>query len=263
MIRKLVRVIAVLLVLAIVLLVVIALSLDRLLKAGIEKGGTAVLGVPTTVERASVSIPEGTLQLDQFVLGSPEGFEAPEMFRLGHMHVTLDLLSLRGNEIVVKDVIIDGPEVTLEFAGGKTNWGVLSERLKGEPSKEEKEMKDIRVDRVVFRNAKIKLKGVPLAETRGIPLPNVEVTDLRTADGEGLKARDAIAQVVASLREKMAGALEDTLPAEQLSSLKRQIASGVEAAGGLIGGGTKPKEVPKDILGGKDTEGEGKSAEEQ
>jgi hypothetical protein len=78
-----------------------------------------------------------------------------------------------------------------------------------------------------------------------------------------LKARDAIAQVVASLREKMAGALEDTLPAEQLSSLKRQIASGVEAAGGLIGGGTKAKEVPKDILGGKDTEGEGKSAEEQ
>jgi hypothetical protein len=256
MIRKLIRVIAVLVVVVIVLLVVIALNVDRLLKAGVEKGGTAVLGVLTDVERASVSIPKGTVQLDQLVLGSPEGFDAPEMFRLGHMDVTLDLLSLRRDEIVVKEVLIDGPEVTLEFAGGRTNWGVLLERLRDEPSEEEEEMKNIGIDRVVVRNGKIKLKGVPIAETHGIPLPNIELTDLRSPEGDGLKARDALARVVVSLREKMAGALEDRIPEEQMASLKRHVASGVEAAEGLVEEVVKPKELLKDIMGDEGTEDE-------
>lgn len=256
MIRKLIRVVAVLIVLAVVLVIVIALSLDRLVKAGVEKGGTAVLGVPTELNSASVSVLGGTLELNGLVLGNLEGFQAPEMFRLGSMQVALDLWSLRGDEIVVHEIVVDGPQITLESTGGKTNWGVLAGGLKDEPSEEEREMKNIRIDRIVVRNGRIMLEGFPLVETSGIRLPDLEITGLSTADGKGMMVGQALAQVLASLSEKMTEALRETLPAEDLAELKEELESGVKAAAEeLLEGVTRPKDILRGILG--DGEGEG------
>jgi hypothetical protein len=202
----------------------------------VEKGGTLVLGVPTELDGASVSILAGSFGLDGLTLASPEGFEAPEMFRLGHGHAKADLASLMSDEIVIREVVIDGPEITFELSEGKTNWGVLMERLKSEPTEEEKEAgKRIRIDRIVFSNGKVKLAGIPLAGTVGVPLPDLEIRNLGAADGTGVTVRTALTDIVASLNTSVVSVVKGALPAEQLAELGDELESVLTGAGELAG----------------------------
>ena len=112
--KKLLKVIVVLVVLAAIVGVVVIINLDRIVKVGVEKGGSLILGVPVRVDNVSVSLTGGSIGLDGLTLGSPEGFSAKEMFKLGHAHVDVDLWSLRTEEMVVHEVVVDGAEITFE-----------------------------------------------------------------------------------------------------------------------------------------------------
>jgi hypothetical protein len=251
MIRLAKRVIVVLVglvVLVIIVAVILIANLGKLVEAGVEKGGTLVLGVPTELDGASVSILAGSVGLDGLTLGSPKGFEAPEMFRLGHGHTKADLASLMSDEIVVREVVIDGPEIVFEFSGRKTNWGVLMERLRSEPTEEEKKAgKKIRIDRIVFSNGKVKLAGIPLAGTAGIPLPDLEIRNLGAPDGTGVTIRTALTDVVASLNTSVVGVVKGAMPAEQLADLGDELESVLTGTGDLAGeAGVAAEEVVKD-----------------
>ncbi len=191
--KKLIKLLVVVVVLLAIGAVILLLSLNRAAKVAVETGGSMVLGVPTTLEKTKVSVRDGTFGFDGLVLGSPEGFKADEIFRLGHGHVEVKLASLLGDEVV-----IDSAETTIEMSGGRINWDVIMEGLKGEPSEEEKEemTKSIRLDRRVFTNGKINIEGMPVR----VPLPTVEIKDIRTADGTGVTVRNVLVQVVESLR---------------------------------------------------------------
>ncbi|MHC4480821.1 MAG: DUF748 domain-containing protein [Planctomycetota bacterium] len=238
-VRRIVIVVAVVLVLVLVVGLLVVGNLDGLVETGVEKGGTLVLGVPTELEAASVSLLGGEVGLDGLTLGSPEGFDAPQMFELAHAHTTVDVGSLTSDEIVVHEVVVDGAEVTLELAGGKTNWGVLMGRLKSEapPEKEEEKAaagRKIRIDRVAFTGGKIKLAAIPVAGSVSVPLPDVEVKDLRTAEGKGVTVKKALADVIQSLYTSILVAVKDVVPAEQLAELSRELESLVGEAGAKL-----------------------------
>jgi len=159
-------------------------------KKAVTTVGPMVLGVPVELEKASVSPLRGKVALEGFALGSPEGFEAPEMFRVGRVSVHASIMSFLSDELVVHEVEIDAPEMTLEVEGTRTNWGALIAQLEKEeeeaaeaPAEEApKAQKKIRVGVIRFTNGKVKITGVPLAGSEGIPLPSLEVTDFGTAD---------------------------------------------------------------------------------
>ena len=236
MIRRLLRILALLVVLAVVGAVILVLNLNKVIKSGVEKGGQLVLKVPTTLQSASVRLTEGTVGLDGLTVGSPDGFSADPMLRLAHTHATVDLWSLRSDEIIVKEVVVDGLEVTYERADGKSNWSVLMERLQGEPTEDEKEELPARIclDKLVFKNGTIRVVGLPVLKEVSIPLPEIKLTDLRTADGKGKTARQVLSQVSAALYRGVVGAMEGFLPAEELRKVRGEAQSMLKEAGGLI-----------------------------
>jgi len=200
-------------------------NLDKIIKVGVEKGGTMVLGVSTTLEGATVDVPNGTVGLDGLLLGSPEGFSEPGMFKLGHAHTTVDLGSIRKDELIIREVVIDGPEITLEFDGTRTNWGTLLENLESEPKQEEarkKSQKSVRVDRIVFSNGKVRIAGVPAVGGATVPLPRLEITDLAPADGTVQTVGGVLADVVRSLYTSVVGAAGSVLPLEQVQALGQE-----------------------------------------
>ena len=87
-VKKLIGIAVVLLVLVVIAVILLVLNLGKVVKIGVEKGGSLVLDVPVTLDDASVSILKGSAGLDGLKLGSPEGFKAPEMFALGHARLT-------------------------------------------------------------------------------------------------------------------------------------------------------------------------------
>lgn len=91
-------------------IVVVALNLNGIVKKGIVTVGPMVLGVPVELEKASVSPLRGRVALEGFALGSPEGFEAPEMFRVGRVSVRAKIMSFLSDELVVHEVEIDAAE---------------------------------------------------------------------------------------------------------------------------------------------------------
>jgi len=241
--RKLLMVVVPVAVILVVGVVLLAANLGKVVKLGVERGGSMVLGVPTSLDDASVSILGGSVGLEGLTIGSPEGFESPEMFQLGHAHATVDLWSLRSDEIVVHEVVVDEPVITLELSGGKTNWGVLMGRLKKEPKEaeeegaeaEEAEGKKIRIDRLVFSNGKIRIAGIPLAETATVPLPSLEIKDIGTADGSGVTAAKAGTQIVEGLYTSILDAVGGVIPSEELEKLRAEALSVAGAAAGAIG----------------------------
>ncbi len=245
MLKRLLRLVIVLVLLLVIAAVLIIINLNRFVRAGVERGGSAALGVSTTLEKASVSILDGTVGLDGLRLGSPEGFSAAEMFKLDHAYARVDVLSLRTDEIVVHEVIIDGPEIILEFAGARTNWGVLLKRLKEETSEEGVEEKEateqkaarkrIRVDRIVFKNGKISIAGIPLVGTLGVPLPQVEIRDLGTREGGGLTAKQVLVAVVAGLYRSILGVARVVLAAAGPEAMGDALGSMLKEAGGILG----------------------------
>ncbi len=232
--RKLLIAGGVVVVLLVVGVIMVASNLDKIIKLGVEKGGTLILGVPTQLDGVTVAVRKGTVGLDELVLGSPEGFSEPSMFELAHAHTTVDIGSLRGDEIVVHEVVIDGPKITLEFAGGTTNWGTVLNRLEGEPKEEEakqKSQKKIRVERILFSNGKIRIAGIPLAGSATVPLPTLEITDLAPADGTPQTVGNVLADVIRSLYKAILTAAKDVVPTEQIEKLGKEVWSAAGDAG--------------------------------
>ncbi len=226
-----------LIVLLVVLGVLLVLNLDRVVKAGVEKGGTLILGVPTKLDSASVSLLGGTVDLNGLTLGSPEGFDAPEMLRLGHAHVSVDLGSLRSKEMVVHEVVIDGAEVTLEFSGTKTNWGALMKHLESEPAEEEQKRKSerkLRISRIVFSNGSVNVRGIPLTSSATLGLPDLEITEFGTGEGTASTVVGVLAGVVRQLYCSVLGAAKGLIPAEQMQEIAGELKSLAGEAGGAL-----------------------------
>jgi len=261
LIKKLIGIAVVLVVLVVIAAVLLVLNLGKVVKIGVEKGGSVVLDVPVTLDDASVSILKGSAGLDGLKLGSPEGFKAPEMFALGHASLSMDVWSVRKDEIVVHEVIVDGAEVTFELSGTKSNWGVLTDHLKKESSEEkEKGQKRVRIDRIVFRNGQVKVGGLPLDAEAGVELPEFEVTNLRTTAGEGLTPDQLLLRILAALNVQIAGSLKGTIvPGADLKRLESDAKDLLEStAGDILGDDTKKsiKDSLGGLLGGDDEEEE-------
>jgi hypothetical protein len=240
------------LVVAVVLLIA---NLDRIARVGVTRGGSAVLGVPVDLKEADVSL-SGSVGMEQFTIGSPEGYKADHMFKLDRGHVEAEVMSFLSDEIVVRDVLIDGPEVTLELKGGKANWAVLLDRLKSksekeEPPEEEAAKKRMRIDHLVIRKGKIRLVGLPTGAV-SVPLPKVEMHDI----GKKEKAKrlpGAVLEVVRGLYAAILTGAGDVLPAEQMKKLTGDVSDVLKDASKLIEGaggetGKKAKKAVGDPL---------------
>jgi len=235
--KKILIVVGTVLVLLVGVVILVATNLDKIVKMGVEEGGTLVLGVPTQLEGATVTVRDGTVGLDGLVIGNPEGFKEPSMFELGHAHTSVDIGSLRSAEIVVREVVIDGAEITLEFGEGTTNWAVLLKRLESEPKDEEvkrKSQKQLRVDRILFTNGKIRIAGIPVAGSATIPLPTLEITDLAPADGTPSTVGNVLADVIRSLYASILTAATDVLPVEQIEKLAEEAGAVLSDAAGAV-----------------------------
>jgi hypothetical protein len=151
----------------------------------------------------------------------------------------VDLGSIRSDEIVINEVVIDGPEVTLEFSGTKTNWGTLLEGLQkgAEQEQEQPESgagKAVRIDRILFTNGKVHVAGIPALGTASVPLPKLEITHSAEEKAERRTVRQVALDTVTHLYAGIAGAAKGIVPAEQLKMLAGEAGELLKGAGAAV-----------------------------
>ncbi len=264
--------------LIVIVVVVIWLWGDAAARKGVEIGGTQALGVDTTLNSATIGWLGGSVALRGLKIANPEGYKTDRLFALGHGRVACNISSLLTDEVVVREILIEEPELTIELKPGlppRSNLGDLLASLKsrGEapPKKEEakaaaKESEQkFRVD--LIRVTKTKVRFHLLAgKTADIVLPDIELREVRNSDGTLPRMVDIFRQVLVGVSVSALKSAQGIVPDDLLKSFGDPLASAQK----LIGGGVKiageAAGIAVDAAGkvvgtaGKAAEGVGKAA---
>ncbi len=100
-------------------------NLDSLIKAAIEKYGSAATQTAVTADSVKLSLSSGAGTISGLSIGNPPGFTSPQALGVGAISVQLDTSSLTGNgPIVLRTINIAQPQINYEVTGGVSLTGV-------------------------------------------------------------------------------------------------------------------------------------------
>lgn len=213
--KRIVAVAAIVVVLGVAATVAVALSAGRMIKGGIETVGTRAAEAPVTVRSVRISPFSGAGSLRGLVIGNPRGFRTESAFRVEEVRIAVDLASLAGDRIIVRDMVIDAPEITYEQGLTTSNIDALAANISAyagvtsAPSPREPQYDPpadatkLQIDRFTLKNAKVRLGSV-LTGKQPIDIPVFDVTLRDLGAGEqGMTAAETLAKLSAALSEEI------------------------------------------------------------
>jgi hypothetical protein len=250
--------------------VIVAWRLDGIVRSTVESQATAQLNVPAKLDDADVGIFAGTVSLDDFKLGSPKGFDAPSMFELDDVSVSVSYRELTKQPIRVHTIKVERPKLVIEQRDLKLNVKALIDGMP--PVDPNEETVKLIIDQMNINGASVVIRpGVPgVAQEIALTLPPLELKNIGNADGaqNGAAIKDVVLAVLMAVAQ--AASESDQLPPELRQLLKldveqlvRQKIKGVQgevekAIGEAVKDPSKLDDVGKnlekglkDVLGGK------------
>ena len=206
--------------LSIVALVLIAgvalfMFLDPIIKNSINVVAPKVLGVSVSVDQIKIRPLRGTVYLENFKIGTPQGYStnAP-LFAVQEVQVGLDVLSVASKAIRIHLISIKDPFIHYETKNGQSNVDALMANLqKGTastnatttaktettPKEGEKAQKKVIIDEFSLSGTKVSYQSPITFNKRVIiPIPSFELHDIGKSEG-GISAVDATIQVLGSI----------------------------------------------------------------
>ena len=126
---------------ALLLMFGITLSIDGIVKNGIEENGRALLGTDVTVEDVDISLFDGAGTIEGFEVSNPDGYTDKNAIRIQKASLQVDIGSLFSDQVIVKELRVDEPELYFEQKELSANLKELNDHLNsGEPSDSEKSL---------------------------------------------------------------------------------------------------------------------------
>ncbi len=198
-------------------------NLNRIVKSTVESQGTQQLNVPTTLDGVSLGLFQGTVSLNNLNVGSPQGFNAPQMLSVGGLSVdTGGLSNLRKEPLHVSSIRVDNPKLVIEQQDLKINFKELMDHLPSQPDKnppqQSGQSKPVRliIDDLNVNGAQVIVRpGIPgISQEINIPIPQIDVKNIGNADGaqNGAAIKDVVTTLITQMVTKAADS--DKLPPE-------------------------------------------------
>ena len=225
-----------LLILLVVFLVVLGLSLDSLVKRGVETVGPKIAKVEVKLQGASMSPFSGKGEIKGLVIGNPEGYKTPSAISVGSAHLSLLPASLLSDKIVVRSIRVEAPEITFEGSLSGNNLSKLLENVEATTSSatskpetaDQKTQRKIQVDDFLITGGRINLSVTMLgSKSATVPLPDIHLTGLG-AGPEGITVAEFSRKVLQAI-------LKDTLVA--VGGAMGQLGTGALESGKNLGKG--------------------------
>ena len=190
-------------VIAIVAVVILLGSLDKIVKNVMEGAGSELMGVPVTVADVDIKVFGGAAQITGFDIANPAGYTTEDAFKMDLIRLDIGLLSLLKSPIVIEELIIDSPVVTLEVKkDGQSNLQELLDNInrnadkadekaaeeepEKEPKKEPKKKSEAPKEPTRLAFGKLIIKGVTVniiqegeeKKPVSVTIPPIELTDV-------------------------------------------------------------------------------------
>ncbi|MDT7042624.1 hypothetical protein [Candidatus Nitronereus thalassa] len=205
------RLLALLGVLGVIAIIIVGMSLNALVKTGVETMGPKVLGVPITLEDVDISLLSGgkdmRASLERLIIKNPAGYETDYAFSLPNIRVQVDRNSVLTDTIIIEEILIAGPAITFEGSLLGSNLGDIQDNVKhntASASDDETEKKGeqhedrektVHIKKVTMKDAKINLSLFGgEAEMIELTLPDFELRDIGNKPG-GTSFQKASAEI--------------------------------------------------------------------
>ena len=167
-------------------LVVVGLSLDGIVKRGVETVGPKLTRVDVKLDKVSLSLLSGGGDVSGLVVGNPEGFKTPHAISVGRSRLAVQPSSLLSGKIVIKMINVEAPEITLETGLNGTNLKKILDNLNettagGDPTatkpKSNEPGKKFEVDEFLITGAKLNFTVTGLG-SQTATLPDIHLANL-------------------------------------------------------------------------------------
>lgn len=207
--KKLLAVVAVLVIAAMTAFFVLQNPLGRLVKLAIEEFGPEMTQAAVKVSKVNISATDGRGALSGLLLGNPKGFKSDYALKAGTVEIVLEPASLAKDVIVIHKILIDAPQIGYEKAGDITNFDAIQRNIeeylgakndKGEKSGQGSGKRMI-IDSFVIRNAKVNYNGM-----MELTLPDIELRNVGKKTG-GATSAQVVKAIIAEMNTKLAMAL--------------------------------------------------------
>lgn len=223
-----------LLVLLVLLVVIVFISIDKIAKAGIEKGTNYALAVPTSLDSADVGVFDGTFKMQGLQIDNPEGYDSsPYFFHLGSGSVAVSLSSLRSDVVTLPEFGLTDIDVHIDRKGTTSNVHQILDNLKrfesgepsepGEPKPEKEAGKKFIVSEIAIKNVQVHAHLLPLGgelSTTKLVIPEIILKDVGTA-GDPVSLAEITNIVMQAILES--AAQNNLLPEEILNDLRSNL----------------------------------------
>ncbi|MGC9941585.1 MAG: AsmA family protein [Verrucomicrobiota bacterium] len=223
--------------------IVIGLSLDRLVKAGIETIAPTLTKTTVTLDAVNLSLLTGSAGVKGLVVGNPSGYQSPSAISIDLAAVSVSPASVLSDKILVHSIEIRAPEITFEGNPfGANNLSQILDNVNGSAKTNNptqtasgKPVKKLEVDDFLIAGAKVhvKLTGI-LNKELDLTLPDIHFTDLGK-DTDGITAVDLtqkVLQQVITATVKAVGDDAEHLSGDSLGTGLNKIKGGL---GGILG----------------------------
>lgn len=197
-----------LIILIIAAVVVTALSLDKIVKKGVETVGPQITKVSVSLDEVHIILLTGSASVKGLVIGNPNGYKTPNAISVGTVALGVDPLSIFSAKIVVHTVVVQSPEITFEGGLGGNNLSTIMDNVndgsKGGKSASTsaapgKAARKIEVDDLLITGATVhvSLTGV-VAKEMTLTLPDIHLTDMGKG-ADGINAADLTRRVLGEI----------------------------------------------------------------
>jgi len=215
--KFIIKLIIILVLVSIVGIVVLYFSLNKIVVKGVTTFGPQLTLTEVTLEESNISLFSGTGELKGFIIGNPKGFSSNDALTFDRIKVSIDVKSIFSDNILIKEILIDGPKISYELAGKKSNLKAILDNMDSLAKEEEKAKKiesetkgtekKVIIDLLKITNGKIDLavtalggKGVSLG------LPDITVKNLGREKG-GLSLAEAASEIFNSFNKNVSRAV--------------------------------------------------------
>jgi len=168
--KKLLKILGGIFAVFIILVIALLIWLDAAVLKGFNNAVPAALGVPASLEDASIRPLRGKLTLKGLHIGNPKGYKTDGLLDLGTLYIRYDTASALTDTIIINEILIDDLVVTYEKGLRNSNLGALLDQLsseedgekeakaeKEEKSGEEKPSKKVIIEKLTISHSKMNL----------------------------------------------------------------------------------------------------------
>ncbi|MBX3327518.1 MAG: hypothetical protein U0223_16915 [Nitrospira sp.] len=191
-------------------------SLDSQVASVIRRYGSEITGVPIGLSHAKINPIDGKAALYGLVIGNPDSFKTKQALSLSEISMTLDIGSLTTDVILIKELTLIKPEITYEYASGKSNLDVLQQNIERSIGQERDTRKNRRnsksgkkliIEHLYVKNATARMSTELLGgEAVSVPIPDLHLQDIgRKSDG--VTADEVTKQILGPIIQRVSTAM--------------------------------------------------------